>query len=64
MSQSLDPGAVIRTVWRIYLDQAPVLMPAAAVVFVLTGILAAVLIAASCFFFGLLIAVITQRSLW
>jgi hypothetical protein len=47
MSQSLDPGAVIRSVWRIYVDQAPVLMPAAAVVFVLTGILAAVLVAAS-----------------
>ena len=26
--------------------------------------LAAVLIAASCFFFGMLIAVVTQRSLW
>ena len=47
MSQSLDPGAVIRRVWRIYVDQAPVLMPTAAVVFVLTGVLAAVLIAAS-----------------
>jgi len=47
MSRSLDPGAVIRSVLRIYVDQAPVLMPAAGVVFVFTGILAAVLIAAS-----------------
>src|SRR3989442_7550175 len=47
MSRSLDPGAVIRSVLRIYVDQAPVLMPAAAVVFAFTGILAAVLIAAS-----------------
>ena len=47
MSQSLEPGAVIRSVLRIYVDQAPVLMPAAAVVFVFTGILAAVLIASS-----------------
>src|SRR5438309_7315648 len=47
MSQSLEPGAVIRSVLRIYVDQAPVLMPAAGVVFVFTGILAAVLIAAS-----------------
>lgn len=47
MSQRLDVGAVIRTVLHIYVDQAPVLMPAAAVVFVFTGILAAVLIAAS-----------------
>src|SRR2546427_1893494 len=47
MTPPLDVGAVIRSVLRIYVDQAPVLMPAAAVVFVLTGILAAVLIAAS-----------------
>ena len=34
----LDVGGVIRKVWSIYVDQAPVLMPAAAVVFVFTGI--------------------------
>ncbi len=39
----LEVGAVIRRVWSIYVDQAPVLMPAAAVVFVFTGILSAVL---------------------
>ncbi len=39
----LDVGGVIRRVWRIYVDQASVLMPAAAAVFVLTGIVADVL---------------------
>lgn len=43
MSQRLDVGGVISRVWRIYVDQAPVLMPAAAVVFVIEGILAALL---------------------
>jgi hypothetical protein len=43
----LDVGAVIRRVFAIYVDQAPVLMPAAAVVFVVTGLLTAILIAAS-----------------
>jgi hypothetical protein len=47
MQARLDVGGVIGRVWRIYVDQAPVLMPAAAVVFVVTGILAALLIAAS-----------------
>ena len=47
MTQRLDVGAVIRRVLRIYVDQAPVLIPAAAVVFAFTGILAAVLAAAS-----------------
>ena len=47
MSQSLEPGAVIRSVLRIYVDQAPVLMPAAAVVFVFTGIVTGVLVAAA-----------------
>jgi len=42
-SGQLDVGAVIRKVWSIYVDQAPVLMPAAAVVFVFTGIVAALL---------------------
>jgi hypothetical protein len=45
MSPSLDVGAVIRRVFDIYVDQASVLMPAAAVVFVFTGILNEVLIA-------------------
>ena len=39
----IEVGAVIRKVWSIYVDQASVLMPAAAVVFVFTGILSAVL---------------------
>ncbi|HXB14218.1 MAG TPA: hypothetical protein VNV44_00610 [Solirubrobacteraceae bacterium] len=39
----IQVGAVIRKVWSIYVDQAPVLMPAAAVVFVFTGILASLL---------------------
>jgi hypothetical protein len=47
MQQRLDVGAVVRRVFRIYVDQAPVLMPAAAVVFVISGILSAVLVAAS-----------------
>ena len=47
MEGRLDVGAVIRKVWAIYVDQAPVLMPAAAVVFVVTGIVSEVLIAAA-----------------
>ena len=39
----LDVGGVISKVWRIYVDQASVLMPAAAVVFVFSGILSTVL---------------------
>ncbi|MEA2214579.1 MAG: hypothetical protein QOK19_140, partial [Solirubrobacteraceae bacterium] len=46
MQGRLDVGAVIRKVWRIYVDQAPVLMPAAAVVFVFTGVISTVLIKA------------------
>jgi len=42
----LEVGGVIRKVWSIYVDQAPVLMPAAAVVFVFTGIISAVLLRA------------------
>jgi hypothetical protein len=38
---------VIRSVLRIYVEQAPVLMPVAAAVFAVTGILAALLLAAS-----------------
>ncbi len=44
MQERLDVGGVISRVWTIYVDQAPVLMPAAAVVFVATGIVAALLI--------------------
>jgi Uncharacterised protein family (UPF0259) len=47
MNRSVDVGAVIRRVFGIYVDQASVLMPAAAVVFVFTGILTAVLVAAT-----------------
>jgi hypothetical protein len=47
MNPSLDVAAVIRRVLGIYVDQASVLMPAAAVVFVFTGILSALLIAAA-----------------
>jgi hypothetical protein len=43
MEQKLDVGGVISKVWRIYVDQAPVLMPAAAVVFALSGIAAQLL---------------------
>ncbi len=42
----LEVGGVIGRVWRIYVDQAPVLMPAAAVVFVFTGIVAALIASA------------------
>ncbi len=47
MQARLDVGAVIRRVFDIYVDQASVLMPAAAVVFVFTGIVSALLVAAS-----------------
>jgi hypothetical protein len=43
MQARLDVGGVIRRVAHIYVDQAPVLMPAAAVVFVISGLLSAVL---------------------
>jgi hypothetical protein len=43
MQRRLDVGGVIRQVWSIYVDQAPVLMPVAAAVFATTGILAALL---------------------
>ncbi len=43
MPQRLDVGGVIGRVWRIYVEQASVLMPAAAVVFVIEGIGAALL---------------------
>jgi hypothetical protein len=47
MSGRVDIGRVISRTFDIYTDQAPVLLPAAAVVFVFTGILSTVLIAAS-----------------
>jgi Uncharacterised protein family (UPF0259) len=47
MQRRLDGWAVIRRVFGIYVDQAPVLMPAAAVLFVFTGILADLLVVAS-----------------
>jgi hypothetical protein len=46
MSSRLDVGAVIRRVFQIYFDQAPVLMPAAATVFVFSGLLSIVLASA------------------
>jgi Uncharacterised protein family (UPF0259) len=47
MRGPIDVGTVIRRVFDIYVDQASVLMPAAAVVFVFTGIIAELLIVAS-----------------
>jgi len=47
MQPRLDVGGVIRRVFSIYVDQASVLMPAAAVVFVFTGIIAGLLVVAS-----------------
>jgi hypothetical protein len=47
MNDSLDVAAVIRRVFDIYVDQAPVLLPAAAVVFVFTGILNELLVVAA-----------------
>jgi hypothetical protein len=47
VSSRVDVGAVVRRTFQIYVDQASVLMPAAAVVFVISGILTAVLVAAS-----------------
>lgn len=49
MNGRLDIGQVISRVFEIYVDQAPVLMPAAAVVFLITGILGAVLVLISAF---------------
>jgi hypothetical protein len=47
LSNSIDVGGIIRRTFQIYVDQASVLMPAAAVVFVISGILGVLLIAAS-----------------
>src|ERR1700727_416407 len=46
MTDRLDVGAVIRRVFEIYVDQAPVLLPASAVVFVISGVIASVLVSA------------------
>jgi hypothetical protein len=47
MNTPINVGAVIDRVFAIYVDQASVLMPAAAVVFVLSGILTSVIVAAA-----------------
>ncbi len=47
MSGSLDVGDVVRRVFAIYVDQAPILFPAAAVVFVIEAIVAALLVDAA-----------------
>jgi hypothetical protein len=47
MHRRIDAGEVIRRVFDIYVDQASVLMPAAAVVFVFTGIISGLLVTAS-----------------
>jgi len=43
MARRLDVGAVLRHVFEIYVEQAPVLMPAAATVFVFSGLLSILL---------------------
>ncbi|HWY90896.1 MAG TPA: hypothetical protein VNY31_09520 [Solirubrobacteraceae bacterium] len=47
MNRSIDIGSVISRTFKIYVDQASVLLPAAAVVFVLIGVVTAVLVAIS-----------------
>ncbi len=47
MGRTLNVGAIISRTFDIYVDQASVLLPAAAVVFVLSGILTTLLIAAA-----------------
>jgi hypothetical protein len=47
VSNQVDVGAVVRRTFEIYVDQASVLMPAAAVVFVISGVFGILLIAAS-----------------
>ncbi len=44
MSRSLQVGEVVRRVFAIYVDQAAILFPAAAAVFVINGILASLII--------------------
>lgn len=55
MQERIDVGGVIRRVWSIYVDQAAVLMPAAAAVFGVSEIVAAVL-ATSGSLIGVLVA--------
>lgn len=45
MNRHIELGSVMRNVFRIYVDQAPVLMPAAAVVFVITGLVTELIVA-------------------
>jgi hypothetical protein len=47
VSESINAGSVVRRTFHIYLDRAWVLLPAAAVVFGITGIFSAILIAVS-----------------
>ncbi|MBA3422132.1 MAG: hypothetical protein H0U12_09635 [Thermoleophilaceae bacterium] len=47
MNAQIDVGGVVRGVFDIYRDQASVLLPAALVVFVVVGVIAAVLVAIS-----------------
>jgi hypothetical protein len=47
MNRSIDIGSVISRVFSIYADQAAVLLPAAAVVFVVIGLISALLIVAA-----------------
>jgi Uncharacterised protein family (UPF0259) len=47
MAERLDVGGVIRRVFDIYVEQASVLLPASAVVFVISGIVSALLVAAA-----------------
>jgi hypothetical protein len=60
LNNSIDVGGIIRRTFQIYVDQASVLMPAAAVVFVISGILGVLLIAASkgLAFFALVITLV------
>lgn len=45
MNGQIELGAVMRKVFRVYVDQASVLMPAAAVIFVITGIVTELIVA-------------------
>jgi hypothetical protein len=58
MGNQIDSGAVIRKVFRIYVDQASVLMPAAAVVFVITGVITQLILATKSVGLSLLVFVI------
>jgi hypothetical protein len=58
VSSPIELGAVIRKVFRVYVDQASVLMPAAAVVFVITGILTQLIISSRSAGLSLLVVII------